>query len=75
MEARVGIEPTIKDLQSSALPLGDRAFQNEMPQVERGSVRAQVKIRLLVSFRIWALYPSGLWQATSVPSNLPYHVI
>lgn len=26
MEARVGIEPTIKDLQSSALPLGDRAI-------------------------------------------------
>ena len=26
MEARVGIEPTIGDLQSSALPLGDRAF-------------------------------------------------
>ena len=25
MEARVGIEPTIGDLQSSALPLGDRA--------------------------------------------------
>ncbi len=25
MEARVGIEPTIKDLQSSALPLGYRA--------------------------------------------------
>ena len=27
MEARVGIEPTIEDLQSSALPLGDRAFR------------------------------------------------
>ena len=27
MEARVGIEPTIGDLQSSALPLGDRALQ------------------------------------------------
>jgi len=26
MEARVGIEPTIEDLQSSALPLGDRAI-------------------------------------------------
>lgn len=26
MEARVGIEPTIEDLQSSALPLGDRAL-------------------------------------------------
>ena len=26
MEARVGIEPTIEDLQSSALPLGDRAY-------------------------------------------------
>jgi hypothetical protein len=26
MEARVGIEPTIGDLQSSALPLGDRAI-------------------------------------------------
>ena len=25
VEARVGIEPTIEDLQSSALPLGDRA--------------------------------------------------
>ena len=28
MEARVGIEPTIGDLQSSALPLGDRAIPN-----------------------------------------------
>ena len=27
MEARVGIEPTIEDLQSSALPLGDRALK------------------------------------------------
>jgi hypothetical protein len=27
MEARVGIEPTIEDLQSSALPLGDRAVE------------------------------------------------
>ena len=26
LEARVGIEPTIEDLQSSALPLGDRAI-------------------------------------------------
>ena len=26
VEARVGIEPTIEDLQSSALPLGDRAI-------------------------------------------------
>lgn len=29
MEARVGIEPTIEDLQSSALPLGDRAISNQ----------------------------------------------
>ena len=27
LEARVGIEPTIEDLQSSALPLGDRALR------------------------------------------------
>ena len=31
MEARVGIEPTIEDLQSSALPLGDRAITNNDP--------------------------------------------
>ena len=29
MEARVGIEPTIEDLQSSALPLGDRAINGK----------------------------------------------
>ncbi len=38
MEARVGIEPTIKDLQSSALPLGYRAqsiFHKEKALPER----------------------------------------
>jgi hypothetical protein len=34
MEARVGIEPTIEDLQSSALPLGDRALTNIKRQVD-----------------------------------------
>lgn len=49
MEARVGIEPTIEDLQSSALPLGDRAL-NSMRQVEAGRDEDQVKFRILLSF-------------------------
>lgn len=58
MEARVGIEPTIEDLQSSALPLGDRAITNMKALVDGRSARVQVKfieyfslcqLRLLVS--------------------------
>ena len=42
MEARVGIEPTIEDLQSSALPLGDRAISNRFGEKEAGSTQDQV---------------------------------
>ena len=42
MEARVGIEPTIEDLQSSALPLGDRAISNQFGKKEAGSTQDQV---------------------------------
>jgi hypothetical protein len=42
MEARVGIEPTIEDLQSSALPLGDRAISNQFGKKEAVSTQDQV---------------------------------
>ena len=42
MEARVGIEPTIEDLQSSALPLGDRAILNQLGEKEAGNEQDQV---------------------------------
>ena len=45
MEARVGIEPTIEDLQSSALPLGDRAIRKEY--VDTRLQLDQVKILLI----------------------------
>ena len=42
MEARVGIEPTIEDLQSSALPLGDRAITDIIRPVHAGGQWVQV---------------------------------
>ena len=51
---------SLKDLQSSALPLGDRALKNEIRQVEAGSAGDQVKIHLLPSFTILILYRSIL---------------
>ncbi len=40
MEARGGIEPPIELLQSSALPLGDRAFKQEGGRCKESSGRA-----------------------------------
>ena len=42
MEARVRIELTIQDLQSRALPLGDRAISNRFGEKEGGCPQDQV---------------------------------
>ena len=50
MEARVGIEPTIEDLQSSALPLGDRALKRYAKE-EAGWLQDQVNFTLSQFFK------------------------
>ncbi len=42
MEARAGIEPAIEDLQSSALPLGDRALKDSQGNRLRPTTRSSV---------------------------------
>ncbi len=53
MEARVGIEPTIEDLQSSALPLGDRAISNQCGEKEAGCGQDQAYSAQKVILSIW----------------------
>lgn len=61
MEARVGIEPTIEDLQSSALPLGDRALKKKESKRRRSRPKSS-EISKEVSFYAFPLPEKPLIQ-------------
>ena len=63
MEARVGIEPTIEDLQSSALPLGDRAITDIIRLVHSGGHWLQVNY--LANFILLSVAASVLFNLAS----------
>lgn len=58
MEARVAIESTIEDLQSSALPLGDRAITDVTSCTAAG--RLGIQVNFIANFTGYSVAPSAL---------------